>query len=148
MVRDVTLPADGVIVDDTLNYRNAAEILITSQAVYQQGETLTISLPWFADATLSSVSTNECVLYYFALAYPDGRIEVIEDVNTLVPLEVIAPWSGRDGINILEKSTTGMPLGQYTVYLLRTSGYASDPIAQINLGSDKFELTATQFEIR
>jgi endonuclease I len=85
--------------------------LISSQIVYQKGETIRVTLP-----PLPSKQTE-----YVAIGLPDNQsIFTLSGLNALLPYDGISlpAWQGSD-IVIKISVTADIPKGEYTLYLLR-----------------------------
>jgi len=84
---------------------------IISQAVYQIRETVRVTLP-----PLPSGQTQ-----YVGISLPNnGPIFLLTDLNTFIPFDGVnlPAWQGGD-VAIEMPVTTDIPVGEYTVYLLR-----------------------------
>jgi len=115
---------------------------IPSQSVYSSGDKLKVTLPSLFEG---------CVDYYVALRYPPetgGGLFIItkpaRKLNDLIaftgsPLQ----WNGSGNVAI-DMPIEDMPLGIYTLYLLRTPEGVDDPLADEYLEDVSFSI----FEVK
>lgn len=83
---------------------------IVSQAIYQTGDTLRVTLP-------SLPAGQE---QYVGIASPDGSINLLKQLGASIPFDKVTfpVWSGGE-VAIDKPVTADQPSGLYTVYLLR-----------------------------
>ncbi|OQW91485.1 MAG: hypothetical protein BWK78_04515 [Thiotrichaceae bacterium IS1] len=83
---------------------------LVSQAIYQTGETLRVTLP-------SLPAGQE---QYVGIASPDGSINLLNQLGSSIPFDNVTfpVWSGGE-VAIEKLVTADQPSGLYTVYLLR-----------------------------
>jgi len=83
---------------------------IVSQAIYQTGETLRVTLP----------SLPAGPEQYVGIGLPNGSLYLLNQLNSFLPFDNVTfpVWSGGE-VAIDQPVTADLPSGLYTVYLLR-----------------------------
>ncbi|MEK8020850.1 MAG: hypothetical protein VSS75_028605 [Candidatus Parabeggiatoa sp.] len=110
--------------------------LHTEQTVYQNGDTLRISLPNGLPRDKRS---------YIGIALPDGSaVLTLNELNAFKPFEgrILSPWQGEDVVMALPV-TANLPRGEYPLYLLRVKE-GVEPLAhpefwELNIGAVTIE---------
>jgi hypothetical protein len=130
---------------EQLAFRNG-DILKPSQAVYHQGEKLSVALD------LHALVEGLCTFYYVGMRSPNQEFylltEVINTADQLVPVELatlsfLPPWAGDGNQVINQLAVDNLPRGDYTLYLLRLPTDVEASLSHLEMG----ELNMANFRI-
>jgi len=110
-----------------------------SQTIYHHGDTLQVEFQTVGLPPQSGIH------YHFAIAYPDGQLFFIPDVNRFEAFNpaVLQHWRGNGKVLIDKPIGEDMPRGEYQLYLLRMPEGIADPLNHIEKG----KLNDTRFRI-
>jgi len=130
---------------EQLAFRNG-DTLKPSQAVYHQGEKLSVALD------LHALAEGLCAIYYVGMLSPNQEFylltAVVNTADQLVPLDLatlsaLRPWTGDGNLVINQLAVDNLPRGDYTLYLLRMPTNVEAPLSHLEMG----ELNMANFRI-